>query len=119
MLHARCPTAFLHVAHFPVHVPLYCDLVTWHACVVQVEGKHGFKALRTKVGTGGVPVLYHGALAASAATFVGHYPWFFTVRSPSLVLRICHAIILHCFFDTQAPVMLFEAQVCCSLLSES
>jgi hypothetical protein len=24
---------------------------------------------------GGPTVLYHGALAASAATFVGHYPW--------------------------------------------
>ena len=56
--------------------------------VLQVEGKHGFKALRKKVGTGGVPVLYHGALAASAATFVGHYPWFFTVRLSSLVLCI-------------------------------
>ena len=22
--------------------------------------------------------MYHGALAASAATFVGHFPWFFT-----------------------------------------
>jgi hypothetical protein len=46
---------------------------------VQVEGKNGFPALVAKVKTGGVPVLYHGALAASAATFVGHYPWFFTV----------------------------------------
>ncbi|KAL3144290.1 hypothetical protein ABBQ32_004054 [Trebouxia sp. C0010 RCD-2024] len=46
--------------------------------IMQVEGKHGFQALVKKVKTGGVPVLYHGALAASAATFVGHYPWFFT-----------------------------------------
>ena len=46
---------------------------------MQVEGKNGFPALVKKVKTGGVPVLYHGALAASAATFVGHYPWFFTV----------------------------------------
>lgn len=47
--------------------------------MMQVEGKNGFPALVKKVKTGGVPVLYHGALAASAATFVGHYPWFFTV----------------------------------------
>ena len=55
-----------------------------HSCGgAQVEGKKGFPALVKKVKTGGVPVLYHGALAASAATFVGHYPWFFTVRSQS------------------------------------
>lgn len=28
-----------------------------------------------QVRVGGPTVLYHGALAASAATFVGHYPW--------------------------------------------
>ncbi len=60
---------------------------------VQVEGKNGFPALVAKVKTGGVPVLYHGALAASAATFVGHYPWFFTV-SPCPALP-CAA--LSCF----------------------
>lgn len=31
-----------------------------------------------KVRKSGPTVLYHGALAASAATFVGHYPWFAT-----------------------------------------
>lgn len=58
----------------------------------QVEGKHGFQALVKKVKTGGVPVLYHGALAASAATFVGHYPWFFTVRSPPHPLHMPNGI---------------------------
>jgi hypothetical protein len=43
---------------------------------VQVEGKNGIPALVAKVQKGGPTVLYHGALAASAATFVGHYPWF-------------------------------------------
>ena len=57
---------------------------------MQVEGKNGFPALVAKVKTGGVPVLYHGALAASAATFVGHYPWFFTV-SPCPAL-LCHGV---------------------------
>ncbi len=46
---------------------------------VQVEGKNGFPALVAKVQKGGPTVLYHGALAASAATFVGHYPWFAVV----------------------------------------
>lgn len=62
----------------------HCPYTTFDTPIrhVQVEGKHGFQALKTKVRAGGVPVLYHGALAASAATFVGHYPWFFTVRLP-------------------------------------
>eukprot|EP00887_Chlorella_sp_A99_P003691 scaffold7.g3691.t1 len=48
-------------------------------CVASaVEGATGFSKLVTKVRVGGPTVLYHGALAASAATFVGHYPWFAT-----------------------------------------
>lgn len=43
---------------------------------MQVTGK--FSNVVTKVKTGGIPVLYHGSLAAASATFVGHYPWFFT-----------------------------------------
>ena len=42
---------------------------------MQVEGKNGFSILAAKVRTGGVPVLYHGALAAAAATWAGHFPW--------------------------------------------
>lgn len=38
---------------------------------MQVEGKNGLSVLRAKMKVGGIPVLYHGALAASAATFVG------------------------------------------------
>lgn len=41
-----------------------------------MEGKGGFSKLATKVRANGVPVLYHGSLAAWAATFVGHWPWF-------------------------------------------
>lgn len=44
--------------------------------VPQVEGKNGMAALAGKLRVGGPSVLFHGALAASAATFVGHYPWF-------------------------------------------
>ncbi|CAM9219451.1 unnamed protein product [Phaeothamnion confervicola] len=46
--------------------------------IMQVEGKDGFKMLMAKLKTGGPSVLYHGALAASTATFVGHFPWFMT-----------------------------------------
>ena len=40
---------------------------------MQVTGK--FSNVVTKVKTSGIPVLYHGSLAAASATFVGHYPW--------------------------------------------
>lgn len=46
--------------------------------ILQVEGKNGLPALKSKVKANGPGVLYHGALAASAATFAGHYPWFAT-----------------------------------------
>jgi len=46
--------------------------------IMQVEGAKGLPTLVTKFKTKGPSVFYHGALAASAATFVGHYPWFFT-----------------------------------------
>jgi hypothetical protein len=45
---------------------------------MQVNGKDGLKVLSNKINKGGVPVLYNGALASSSATFVGHFPWFFT-----------------------------------------
>ncbi len=44
-----------------------------------MEGKDAVAALWRKVAAGGPGVLYHGALASAAATFVGHYPWFATV----------------------------------------
>ena len=48
---------------------------------MQVEGASGFASLMNKVKIGGPTVLFHGALAASLATFVGHYPWFATYNS--------------------------------------
>lgn len=53
---------------------------------LQVEGKNGMQVLRNKMSKGGVPVLYHGALAASGATFVGHYPWFFVYNELNEIL---------------------------------
>mmetsp|Transcript_33413 Transcript_33413/g.61344 ORF Transcript_33413/g.61344 Transcript_33413/m.61344 type:complete len:289 (-) Transcript_33413:351-1217(-) len=43
---------------------------------MQVTGK--FSNVVSKVKVEGIPALYHGSLAAASATFVGHYPWFFT-----------------------------------------
>lgn len=43
---------------------------------MQVTGK--FSNVVSKVKMEGPRALYHGSLAAASATFVGHYPWFFT-----------------------------------------
>jgi hypothetical protein len=45
---------------------------------MQVEGKQGIPNLMKKFRTNGPGTFYQGALAASSATFVGHYPWFAT-----------------------------------------
>jgi hypothetical protein len=43
----------------------------------QVGGKDGLPQLFAKFRTNGVSAFFQGSLAAAAATFVGHYPWFF------------------------------------------
>lgn len=43
---------------------------------MQVQGS--LAPLISKIKTGGPTVMFHGSMAASTATFVGHYPWFFT-----------------------------------------
>jgi hypothetical protein len=43
---------------------------------MQVTGK--FSSVVDKVKVMGPLALYNGSLAAASATFVGHYPWFFT-----------------------------------------
>lgn len=44
--------------------------------IMQVEGKDGLKILGNKIRANGPHVLWSGALGASGATLVGHYPWF-------------------------------------------
>jgi len=46
--------------------------------MMQVHGSNGLQMLSNKVSKSGLSALYEGALGASAATFVGHYPWFVT-----------------------------------------
>ena len=46
--------------------------------ILQVEGADGLTKLGDKIKKGGVGVLWHGSIGAMSATFVGHYPWFFT-----------------------------------------
>ena len=42
---------------------------------LQVEGKHAVGHLMAKVKANGPKVFYNGSLAASGATFLGHFPW--------------------------------------------
>uniref|UniRef100_A0A7S3HQJ3 Mitochondrial carrier protein n=1 Tax=Spumella elongata TaxID=89044 RepID=A0A7S3HQJ3_9STRA len=53
---------------------------------MQVEGKDGMKKLMTKFRAVGPSTFFQGAIAASAATFVGHYPWFFVYNYLNEVL---------------------------------
>ena len=46
--------------------------------IMQVSGAGGVAQLRKRVATGGILTLYSGALGNVVATFLGHYPWFFT-----------------------------------------
>ena len=53
---------------------------------MQVEGKDGVAKLMSKFRVSGPSVFFQGAIAAAVATFVGHYPWFFTYNYLSEVL---------------------------------
>jgi len=46
--------------------------------MMQVHGADGLNHLRNKISKQGSSALYQGALGASTATWVGHYPWFVT-----------------------------------------
>lgn len=47
---------------------------------LQAQGAGGTALLRERIRTDGIGSLWWGAFATAAATFVGHYPWFATVR---------------------------------------
>jgi len=47
---------------------------------LQVEGSEALQKLKVKLRSGPT-VLYHGSLAAAAATAVGHFPWFYTFNT--------------------------------------
>jgi len=46
--------------------------------ILQVEGATGLTKLGAKISKGGPMVLFDGSIGAMSATFVGHYPWFYT-----------------------------------------
>jgi len=83
--------------------------------ILQVEGADGLTKLRAKIKTGGPFVLYHGATGAMAATFVGHYPWFFTYNYLNAALPT---------YDRKKNLPMFLARnagigFCCSAVSDT
>jgi len=55
---------------------------------LQVEGQEALTKLRNKLKIQGGSVLYHGSLAAAAATAVGHFPWFYTYNTLQAYLPV-------------------------------
>jgi len=53
---------------------------------LQVEGNKGWEVIRHKVNTRGPLAMFHGALGASSATMVGHFPWFYTFNVLNRIL---------------------------------
>jgi hypothetical protein len=60
---------------------------------MQVNGESGFNIIQERIKERGWTSLYAGALAASAATVVGHYPWFLTFNYLSDILPTSADII--------------------------
>ena len=60
---------------------------------LQVNGDNGWDIIRHRMQHEGPGVLYAGGLAASMATFVGHWPWFATYNE--LQAAIPPAVVLH------------------------
>lgn len=79
---------------------------------MQVEGAGGLGKVMAKARTGGPGVFYHGALAAAGATYVGHFPWFFTFNTLNAKLPVPDS-----FFAQlgRSAVIGF----CCSLVSDT
>ena len=76
--------------HLPIYIPtIIASLIAggWRIIIMpvdtiksnlQVRGDLGIKSLKEKVKENGISILWTGSLAASLATFIGHYPWFST-----------------------------------------
>lgn len=67
---------------------------------LQAQGAGGTALLRQRIKEHGVGTLWWGAFATAGATFVGHYPWFATVRleytldmKDEMRAHICYSII--------------------------
>ena len=60
--------------------------------VLQIESTKGLSQLMEKVKKGHIHLLYSGAFANAASSFIGHYPWFYTYNILSRSEAIMNAI---------------------------
>ncbi|CAM9705713.1 unnamed protein product [Discosporangium mesarthrocarpum] len=83
---------------------------------MQVSGAAGIPTLLDKARTVGPSALFEGALAGAAATFVGHYPWFFTYNSLNALLPVVDDGTVPLKLARQALLGLCASSVsdCCS-----
>lgn len=81
-----CSTIFLYDPKDMKSFALFYDF--------QVEGSEAVKKLKVKLRSGPT-VLYHGSLAAAAATAVGHFPWFYTFNT---LQEYIPKVLLQCTF---------------------
>jgi len=88
LLNAHPKTKDLHVSVKTLAASSVASL--WRVCLMpidtckstlQVEGKNGLTKIGAKLKASGPLVLWHGGAAAAGATFVGHFPWFFTYNT--------------------------------------
>lgn len=77
---ADLPAAVKTVAASAAAAGFRVFLMPIDACktILQVEGATGMQKLGAKMKKGGPQVLWAGAMGSMTATFIGHYPWFFT-----------------------------------------
>ncbi|CAJ1355242.1 unnamed protein product [Effrenium voratum] len=80
--------------------------------VLQVDGKQGLAQLTKRWKAGGASVLFRGAMASSAATFVSHYPWF-------TVFNVLNNRLPH--YDSTVQQLLRNAGIgfCASVVSDT
>ena len=96
--------------HLPIFVPtIIASLIagSWRIIIMpvdtiktnlQVSGSIGIEKLKEKIKEDGISVLWTGSLAASFATFIGHYPWFSTYNYLNDILpspEIMHQYLLY------------------------
>ena len=72
--------------------------------------------LKQKIAKNGLRVLFNGSLAASGATVVGHFPWFFTFNALNeAVRRSFDGVLLANWFTACSRGAVRAATFCCCM----
>lgn len=62
---------------------------------MQTQGQSGVPLLKERIKKYGIGTLWYGALATAAASFVGSFPWFATVRPFSPFTPLLSHLLTH------------------------